>query len=144
MDLHQLIQELDSLVESTPGKRQEAHKKLAALPKVGEEHWDDGTHVVWHESPFPFRRKPSLPSKLHDTAQVRSVPLSGIHGSQTRVTARGVAKHLDAKPKGNLPLVYREHDGSHTIGDGHHRLLAAHLLGKKKVRVRVVDVPTKE
>ena len=115
-------------------------RSVESLPKAGEETWDDGTHVVWRASPFPHRSKPQLPSRLADAAQVRKVSLASLNSSQRRVTQHGVEKHLKAAAA-ELPLVYREIDGRHTIGDGHHRLVAAHLKGAKSARVRVVDVP---
>jgi hypothetical protein len=119
-------------------------KSVKSLPKVGEETWDDGTHITWRASPFPHRSKPQLPSRLHNDAEVRKVPLASLNSSQTRVTEHGVLKHLKVAASdkaSDLPLVYREHDGSHTIGDGHHRLVAAHLRGATFAQARVVDVP---
>lgn len=116
---------------------------LSDLPVVDEETWDDGTHVVFHASPFPKGSKPNVPSKLHDTAPVESVALDSLRSSQSRVTAHGVVQHA-AKPSDtaqgqDLPLVYRMPDGTHVIGDGHHRLVASRLRGEHSARVRVVD-----
>lgn len=141
MSFRQLLRDTQALLEAT--RIDKARAALSKLPSAGEEDWDDGTHVQWHESPFPFRRAPPVPSKLTARAQVRSIPLEGLHGSQKRVTAKGVIHHLDQKPvdEKDLPLVYKERDGSHTIGDGHHRLVAASLRGQSHAQARVVDVP---
>lgn len=122
-------------------------QKLTDLPVDEEETWDDGTKVTFRRTPFPKGSKPNVPGRLHDTATVEHVDLDSLRSSQGRVTENGVqqyaGKQLDehAHDKTDLPLVYRMKDGTHVIGDGHHRLVAARLRGEKTAPVRVVHVP---
>lgn len=121
------------------------------LPFIERETWDDGTVVVYRKHPFPVRHKPIVPSRLVDTAEIETVPLSKINGSQRVVVERGLCRSSEERGKSSeerarsergasedLPLVYAEQDGTFTVGDGHHRLTTAWLLGRKSARVRVV------
>jgi GNAT superfamily N-acetyltransferase len=107
---------------------------LETIPK------EDDPDVVWKKSPFPYQRKPVVPSRLEAGARVETIPLKGLYGSQTSVTAHGVQHYLTSKTKADLPLVYREPNGVMTIGDGHHRLAAAVLRGENKANVRLVRI----
>lgn len=101
------------------------------LEVVERERWPDGTRVTFYKIPLPYRRKPVVPSRAPE--KVTTVPIACTYASQTTVTNRGLRKE-----PGGMPLVYREVDGTFTIGDGHHRFVRALLQGKKTVRARVV------
>lgn len=115
------------------------HDVVLSMPVVLTEEWDDGTVVTWLASPFPYARKPVVPDKLHSNAVVARVPLDAITGTQRSVTERGVRRYLRDSDDEELPLVYRMGDVLF-IADGHHRLTAAMLRGKRDALVRLVDV----
>lgn len=48
-------------------------------------------------------------------------------------------KQLMNKPSSKLPRVY-QYKGKRYVGDGNHRVLAAHFSGQKQVNVNLVDV----
>jgi len=125
--------------------QKEGPRKLSDLPHVRDDPWDDGTTVVFRQSPFPKGDKPAISSKLISSAKVESVKLADLQGSQTEITEVGVEKHAKAPdattPTSELPVVIRTADGKHIIQDGHHRLAAAVLRGDKDARVRVAVEP---
>ena len=111
----------------------------APFEELETERWDDGTVVTFLQSPFPYARKPVVPSSLHRTAKRERILLDKLIGSQARVTDIGLQKH--ARGGGEPPLIYRTSDGALHIADGHHRLAAAVRRGERHATVRVVDVP---
>lgn len=106
------------------------------LPVTEREEWPDGTKITHHKIPLPFRRKPVLPFRLPE--RVVAVPLDRIFASQSTVTDVGLCKR---STPGDLPIVYKERDGTFTTADGHHRIVRALLRGRKRLKMRVVDVP---
>lgn len=115
------------------------HDVVLSMPVVLTEEWDDGTVVTWLASPFPYARKPVVPDKLHGNAVVTRVSLGAITGTQRSVTEHGVRRYLRDSDDEELPLVYRMGDALF-IADGHHRLTAALLRGKRDALVRLVDI----
>lgn len=102
------------------------------LRVVRRERWPEGdTRITFYAIPLPYRRKPIVPSRAPE--KIATVPIACAYASQTTVTNHGLRKE-----PGGIPLVYRETDGTYTIGDGHHRFVRAMLRGKKTIRARVV------
>jgi len=116
-------------------------RTVFGLPVLERELWDDGSVVIWLASPFPYAKKPAIPSRLIDRAKRTTVPLEGLWGTQRRVTSVGVNRYVTSSP--DPPLVYRMSDGRMLIADGHHRLTAALLRGDRKAVVRLVETPQK-
>lgn len=110
------------------------------LNVIERETWDDGTVITWLASPFPFTRKPVVPSSMIRTAKIASVPLSKLEGSQRRVTQTGLDKHANGYSADDMPLVFRGASGRLYIADGHHRLAAAYVSGRDSAKVRLVDI----
>src|SRR3990167_3939380 len=104
------------------------------LPVVSRDIWPDGTKITFHKIPLPSRRKPIVPSSAPSKTAI--VPLDRVFASQTQATDVGLCK-----PITGLPFVYREHDGTFTVSDGHHRIVRALLRGRKRLKMRVTDVP---
>ena len=102
------------------------------------ERWGDGTIVIFRRVPLPVRRKPAVPTRAPDRVEV--VPTARLWASQSTVTEHGVDAYLRGVP-GPLPVVFAESDGTYTIVDGHHRIVAALLRGAQAIRARVVTVP---
>jgi hypothetical protein len=111
-------------------------KKLCqvALPIVSQDVWENGTTITFHKIPLPFRRKPVISSNVPSKTEL--VPLDRVFASQRTATDIGLCK-----PIKGLPFAYREHDGTFTVGDGHHRIVQALLRGRKRLKMRVVTVP---
>lgn len=116
--------------------RARGHARLAPLER---EVWDDGTVVSYMASPFPRERKPIVPSGMHREGRVGTVDLDSLIGTQDRVTQHGVDKYM-SDPGNDLPLVYRSSSGKDYVADGHHRLAAAYLSGKRRVKANIVDI----
>lgn len=87
-----------------------------------------------------------------EKAPIKSVPLTGLHAIQHSVKASKVKDYIsepDAVPKGardpkhkglvDYPIVI-EWDGKRFIHDGHHRLTALKLSGKKAAKMRLVSL----
>ncbi len=110
------------------------------LAPLSRETWDDGTVISWMASPFPFERKPAVPTSMHRDTRVATVDLDQLIGTQRRVTQRGVKMHASTDPDGDLPLVYQSSRGRLYIADGHHRLAAQYLRGRTRARVNIVDI----
>jgi hypothetical protein len=100
--------------------------------------------------PFPFERKPQVPSRWHDDYRKGRVPLSSLIATQSYVTSKGVRSYkkqvpsVTAKRGGwhdiDLPLIYMTDDGRAYIADGHHRLVAAFKRGDRDALVRIIDI----
>lgn len=93
--------------------------------------------------PFPYERKPLVPSGLHKYAHKGRVNVADLIATQQHVTETGLAKY--AKPMtrvqaSELPLVYKTDDGRLYIADGHHRLAAAAIRGQRQVDALIVDI----
>lgn len=108
------------------------------LPKFLEtEQWDDGTSVTWLECPIPYGGRRPL-TYGGEPERVAIIPLDSIRATQKRVTLEGLEKH--ARGYDDLPIVVETEKGERLIADGHHRLSAAWVAGKKAARVRLVSV----
>jgi hypothetical protein len=112
--------------------------KLNALPVAGEDESPEMGKILFRESPFQFRRPPFVPSRIVDTAQPGHVPIDKLFGSQKRITDHGVRAKLTSDQQDDPILAYSEPDGTYTIGDGHHRAVAAYLRGDKSVAAKIV------
>lgn len=113
------------------------------LAMLDTEVWPDGTVIQWLAQPFPFERKPYVPSRLERTATVRRVPIDRLVATQHRVTERGVQKYLgadDPDAPGDMPMTYRTPSGKIYIGDGHHRATAKWLEGEPTILARVIEI----
>lgn len=110
------------------------------LDVIERETWGDGTIITWLASPFPYTRKPVVPSSMIRTAKIASVPLSRLEGSQKRITQVGLDKHAHGYSADDMPLVFRGASGRLYIADGHHRLAAAYVNGRDTAKVRLVDI----
>lgn len=109
---------------------------LLAVDQREEWEDEDGHHeVVWRVSPFPYRRKPLRGRE----APPRDIPLARLYGSQHYVTEVGLEKWRKGYGEDDLPYVFAEKDGTFTVGDGHHRLVAAWLRGETHARVRISE-----
>ena len=125
--------------------KSDAKQKLHNLKTVETEKWDDGTEVIFKKIPIPLvSRKPFVPSKMIDDAEIGSVDVNSLVSTQGKVTQSGVEKYLEPQKDSsnplNYPLVYRTKDGTAFIQDGHHRAVAALLRGDKQLKARIVDV----
>lgn len=98
--------------------------------------------------PFPFERKPQIPSRWHDRYVKEIVPIDRMIATQSYVTEKGVRQYRGSKPlhlrapasDSDLPIVYRTDDGRLYIADGHHRIVAAIRRGEHTIKARVVDI----
>lgn len=126
-------------------RRRTSKRSRIVLPFVREEIWDDGTHVIFREVPFLVGHKPFVPQSAHKNAHQEVVPLAKLVATQSVVTDTGLEMHSPGNvPRFEsydyeLPMTYQK-DGLYYIADGHHRLTARWLTGKKTARVQVVDV----
>jgi len=115
-------------------------RSRTALAPLEQETWDDGSVVSYMASPFPHERKPIVPVRMHRDARVGTVDLDKLIGTQRRVTQHGVDKYMSAPTSGELPIVYRSSSGKDYVADGHHRLVAAYLSGKRRAKANIVDI----
>lgn len=111
-----------------------AKQKLAALPSVG-----DGDQV-----PVPFRYEPDPPFELHKAdmtgARHTKVALDSLRALEPVVQRAKVAKRIEqAGAYSKIPWVLRT-GGENYIADGHHRLAADALLGKRRARVNLLNI----
>lgn len=110
-----------------------------AFEELAMERWDDGTVIRFLAVPFAVGRKPFVTGGMARSARRGRVELATLIATQPRITDVGLAKH--ARGGGDLPIVYRTHDGVAYIADGHHRLAAAVRRGQRHADVMIVDVP---
>jgi broad specificity phosphatase PhoE/cation transport regulator ChaB len=73
-----------------------------------------------------------------DAGGVKTVRMSSLVAMQDRVDPAKVQSMRDAEPD-KLPLVVRN-GGRNIIADGHHRLAAHHMNGRKTAQVRFMDL----
>lgn len=104
-----------------------------------------GRPIYFMAQPFPYERKPFVPSRIERGAYRSRVPIRSLVGTQHRVTAHGVQKYLaedrgEQVPFEDLPMVYRTPSGKAYIADGHHRASAAWLRGEDDLEVRAVEI----
>ncbi len=71
-------------------------------------------------------------------APIKNIPLDSILTTQTRLNPENVKNaiyNLDKIP----PAIVIEQEGKYYVQDGHHRLIAAKLLGRKTFPARVME-----
>jgi hypothetical protein len=115
--------------------------QLGGFKTKETETWDDGTVVEWGDSPFPMvdRKKVDRPIG-RDKPVEATVNIADLHGSQPRVTRKGVEGPRDDSY--GLPLVVHS-NGLLYIQDGHHRLSAQKFAGDMLAKVRLIDLDAK-
>lgn len=96
---------------------------------------------------FGFGNGGILPTSTPDektVSKVKTVDLGDLIATQDIVDPKTVKEYLNGTAKGfgagKLPVVLKAKDGKLYISDGHHRLTAQVLAGRKKAKVRYAEV----
>lgn len=74
-----------------------------------------------------------------DSLPVKTVRLSDLSSVQDRIDPNKIQSMLEGEPE-KLPVIVRTAPGRLNIADGHHRLTAQMLSGRKTAQVRYMDV----
>jgi hypothetical protein len=126
-----------------PAEVTRAHSRLAILPTPNQSDLSEaGTYI---ESPWPVTDLPAVDPNLDwDTAVNETVALSELTGTNRYLKRAKVTEHIETINKAASPLksyaLVAELDGSMIIIDGHHRLMAAWLLGQETAPVWKVEL----
>jgi broad specificity phosphatase PhoE len=152
------VMELDVDVDALAGKQDDEN----AVAKQGD---DDGINVALHlypldgdssmaKTPFPWAqdaladlRSDQAPRFLaaltdQDDLPVKTISLNSLVAIQNRVDPDKVQSMADNEPD-KLPVVVR-FNGRNIIADGHHRLAAHLLTGRKTAPVRFADLTVQD
>jgi hypothetical protein len=129
--------------KSDAGKVVRAHSRLAILPTPNQSDLTKADRFI--ESPWPVTDLPAVSPNLDwDTAVNETVALSELTGTNRYLKRAKVTEHIDAISKTATPFksyaLVAELDGSMIIIDGHHRLMAAWLLGQETAPVWKVEL----
>jgi hypothetical protein len=128
--------------KSDAGKAVRAHSRLAILPTPNQPDLTKADRFI--ESPWPVTDLPAVNSELWDTAVNETVTLTELTGTDRYLKRAKVTEHIDAISKTATPFksyaLVAELDGSMIIIDGHHRLMAAWLLGQETAPVWKVEI----
>lgn len=125
-----------------PAEVTRAHSRLAILPNPNQPDLDKPEKFV--ESPWPTTQVPTIDPNIWDTAVNEIVTLNDLTGTDPFLKRKNVAKHIDAMGQAITPFrsyaLVAELNGSMIIIDGHHRLMAAWLLGQETAPVWKVEL----
>lgn len=125
-----------------PAEVLRAQSRLAILPNPNHPDLDKPEKYV--ESPWPVDEVPVIDPNVWDDAQVVVVNLHDLQGTDPWLKRKNVAKHIEAMGQAITPFrsyaLVAEVNGSMIIIDGHHRLMAAWLLGQETAPVWKVEI----
>jgi hypothetical protein len=128
--------------KSDAGKAVRAHTRLDIIPTPTRPDLVKADRFI--ESPWPVTAIPVIDPTLWDTAVTESVRLTELSGTDRFLKRTKVSEHIDAISKTVTPYqsyaLIAELDGSMIIIDGHHRLMAAWLLGQETAPVWKVEL----
>ena len=128
--------------KSDAGKAVRAHARLEIIPTPNQPDLVKADRFI--ESPWPVTDLPAVNPELWDTAVNETVTLTELTGTDRYLKRAKVTEHIDAISKTATPFksyaLVAELDGSMIIIDGHHRLMAAWLLGQETAPVWKVEI----
>lgn len=118
------------------------HDALSLLAAMPRSEWEPDTDV---DLPFRYDGRAVFPTGKRVTgtwepffAGERRLPVEGLRVWQHSVDRDTVAGYIRQGPRS--VVVVRQRDGHLTVADGHHRLMAAYLLGEPAVSALVYDL----
>jgi hypothetical protein len=125
-----------------PAEVARAHSRLAILPNPNDPTLSSGDKYV--QSPWPVVPAVAVNPNTWEDAELAVVNLNDLSGTDPFLKRKNVGKHIDAMAQAlsdyrSYALVV-EVDGSMIIIDGHHRLMAAWLLGQETAPVWKVEL----
>jgi len=127
---------------ASPAEASRAHSRLAILPTPNQPDLTKADRFI--ESPWPVTDLPAVKPELWDTAVNETINLTELTGTDRYLKRAKVTEHIDAISKTATPFksyaLVAELDGSMIIIDGHHRLMAAWLLGQETAPVWKVEL----
>ena len=128
--------------KSDAGKAVRAHSRLAIIPTPTQPDLTKADKLV--ESPWPVTEAPKVNPNLWDAAVNETVTLNELTGTERHLKRDKITEHIEAISKSATPFksfaLVAEQDGSMIIIDGHHRLMAAWLLGQETAPVWKVEL----
>jgi len=115
-----------------------------------EENWNDDWEDTSEETknPFPLSRYPKHDPELDEDEEngtVQLIPISKLRTSQLTLKKTGLDRYISLYKQSepprtiDIPLVYKEKDGTYTILDGNHKLAAQYFLKKQFVKALVIS-----